>query len=211
MSGRSPSRIYLVAKRTLDLILAGGGLIVFSPVIAVVALLVRWHLGSRVLFRQARAGRDCETFVLIKFRSMRDAVSPTGEAMPDDERLTRLGRVLRRTSLDELPSLMNVLRGEMSIVGPRPLPLDYMPLYSAEQQRRHLVLPGLTGWAQVHGRNAVDWGDRLALDAWYVQHQSFALDLRILMRTVKVVLSGRGVSAPGQATMTRFTGLAPDK
>jgi lipopolysaccharide/colanic/teichoic acid biosynthesis glycosyltransferase len=202
-------RAYPVAKRALDLVLAAGMLLVLAPLLTLTWALVRWRLGSPVMFRQARAGRDCVPFVLTKFRTMRDAVSADGEPLPDEARMTPFGDMLRRTSIDELPSLIHVLRGEMSFVGPRPLPVSYLPLYSAEQQLRHTVPPGLTGWAQVNGRNAVDWDERFALDVWYVRNASFALDLKILLLTVKVVLSRRGVSAPGQATMSRFTGSSP--
>ncbi len=190
-------------KRVLDMIGALTGLIVLSPVMVVLWVVVRIGLGSPVLFRHERPGLRGAPFVLVKFRTMR--ASPGGESN-DADRLTRLGRLLRATSLDELPELWNVVRGEMSLVGPRPLLMEYLPLYSPEQARRHEVRPGITGWAQVHGRNAVDWPERLALDAWYVDHHSLGLDLQILWRTIAQVLSRRGVNQPGHVTMEPFRG-----
>ena len=197
------------AKRALDVLGAAVALVVLSPVMLAVAVLVRLRLGTPVLFRQARPGRDGRPFVLLKFRTMTDARDEDGELLPDGERLTALGRFLRRTSVDELPELLNVLRGDMSLVGPRPLLPEYLPLYSAEQARRHEVRPGITGWAQVNGRNAVSWDDKLALDVWYVDHRSLRLDAEILGRTVANVLSGHGVSAPGHATTEKFRGSTP--
>ncbi|MCD9622748.1 sugar transferase [Rhabdothermincola salaria] len=188
-----------------DVVVAATALVVLWPVVAVVAVLVRLRLGSPVLFRQRRLGRMGRPFELVKFRTMTDARGPDGSLLPDAERLTGLGRVLRRTSLDELPELVNVLRGEMSLVGPRPLPERYLERYSPEERRRHLVRPGITGWAQVQGRNALDWNERLAADVWYVDNRSFRLDLKILARTVAVVLHGGGVSAPDHATMAELT------
>jgi lipopolysaccharide/colanic/teichoic acid biosynthesis glycosyltransferase len=193
-------------KRLFDLSVAIVALILLSPLIAVVALAVRINMGSPLLFRQARPGWHGKPFTLLKFRTMRDGADGSGQMLPDDERLTPFGRFLRRTSFDELPELINVLKGEMSLVGPRPLLLEYVPLYSAEQARRHEVRPGITGLAQVSGRNAISWEERLRLDAWYVDHRSFALDLRILWQTVVNVLAARGISEPGQATMQRFRG-----
>ena len=167
----------------------------------VVALLIRARLGAPILFRQQRPGLGGRSFLLYKFRTMRE-----GEALPDAERLTPLGAALRRASLDELPQLFNVLRGEMSLVGPRPLLMEYLPLYSARQARRHEVLPGITGWAQVNGRNATSWPERFELDVWYVEHRSFGLDLKILWLTLARVFSGADVSQPGQATMEKFRG-----
>ena len=172
--------------------------------LVVVAGLVRWKLGSPVFFRQKRPGCGEQIFEMIKFRSMRLAVDAKGRILPDSERLTPFGRRLRSTSLDELPELINVLRGEMSLVGPRPLLVDYLERYSAVQRRRHLVPPGLTGWVQVNGRNALSWEEKFALDVWYVEHRSFWLDLCILYRTVWHVLSRQGISAPGDATMPEF-------
>ncbi len=194
------------AKRAVDVAVAAAGLTVGLPVLGGVALLVRWRLGSPVLFRQQRPGRGGVPFTLIKFRTMRDATDAAGQPLSDAERLTPFGRLLRSTSLDELPELWNVLKGEMSLVGPRPLLTRYLPLYSAEQARRHEVRPGITGWAQVSGRNALAWPERLAMDVWYVDHRSLALDLRILAATVWKVVRRDGVAEAGQATMTPFTG-----
>lgn len=173
---------------------------------AVVAVLVRVRLGAPVLFRQERPGRGGRPFDLVKFRTMSDARGPDGQLLPDDQRLTGFGRWLRATSLDELPELWNVLRGDMSLVGPRPLLMEYMPLYSQTQRRRHDVRPGITGWAQVHGRNAVNWNERFVLDIWYVDHRSLALDLRILLLSLGAVVTRRGIAADGHATMPRFRG-----
>jgi sugar transferase EpsL len=193
-------------KRLLDVAIAGGGLLVGWPVIALVAVLVRWRLGSPVLFRQERVGYHGRSFELTKFRTMTDHRAPDGSLLPDEVRLTALGRFLRSTSLDELPELLHVLRGEMSLVGPRPLPAAYLDRDSARQARRHDVLPGLTGWAQVNGRNSTGWAERLEMDVWYVDNRSLWLDLRILCRTIAVVLRRQGVSEDGHATMTEFLG-----
>jgi lipopolysaccharide/colanic/teichoic acid biosynthesis glycosyltransferase len=197
-----------VLKRGIDVLGASAALVVLSPVLAVVALLVRVRMGSPVLFRQQRPGRGGRPFELTKFRTMTDTRSPDGALLPDAERLTALGRFLRRTSIDELPELLNVVRGDMSLVGPRPLLMEYLPLYSPEQARRHDVRPGVTGWTQVNGRNALTWDEKFALDVWYVDHRSTRLDLDIIGRTVSQVLSGHGVSAPGHATMEPFRGSA---
>jgi lipopolysaccharide/colanic/teichoic acid biosynthesis glycosyltransferase len=191
-------------KRGFDFLIALAALLVLAPLLLVLALLVRIKLGAPVLFCQPRPGRHGEVFVLWKFRTMTDARDASGKLRTDEERLTPFGRMLRATSLDELPELWNVLRGEMSLVGPRPLLVEYLPRYSAEQARRHEVRPGLTGWAQVNGRNATTWDERLRLDVWYVDHASFLLDLRILWRTVGLVFRREGVSAPGTATMPEF-------
>ncbi|HZT62740.1 MAG TPA: sugar transferase [Burkholderiales bacterium] len=193
-------------KRFLDITLAGTGLLVLSPLILAVAALVPSLMGRPILFAQTRPGRGARPFVLYKFRTMSDASDAQGKPLPDAERLTGLGRFLRATSLDELPQLWNVLRGEMSLVGPRPLLMEYLPLYSPEQARRHEVRPGITGWAQVNGRNAQSWDERLSLDVWYVDHRSLWLDAKILWRTLLKVLRSEGVSRPGHATMPRFTG-----
>ena len=193
-------------KRALDILGAGLGLVVLSPLLVAVALAIRWRMGGPVLFRQVRPGLNGRPFRMLKFRTMRDATDAEGRPLPDAERLTPLGRWLRATSIDELPELWNVLRGDMSLVGPRPLLMDYLPLYSAEQARRHTVRPGLTGWAQVNGRNALTWDQKFALDLWYVDHRSLALDLHILWLTVRKVLAREGISAAGEATMPRFTG-----
>ena len=205
MSPQPPRRSGLV-KRSFDLLASILLLVLVSPLLVVLAAVIRWRLGSPVLFRQVRPGKDARPFVLRKFRTMRDARGPDGELLPDVDRLTPLGRFLRASSLDELPELVNVLRGEMSLVGPRPLLTEYVPLYSAEQARRHEVRPGITGWAQVNGRNALDWPARLKLDVWYVDHRSFWLDLRILWLTFWKVVRREGISQPGQATMERFRG-----
>jgi len=193
-------------KRGLDIFAACVGLVAFAPAIAVVAALIRATMGRPILFAQTRPGRNGNTFTLYKFRTMSEATGAAGELLPDAERLTAVGRFLRRYSLDELPQLWHVLRGDMSFVGPRPLLVEYLPLYSVEQARRHEVRPGITGWAQVNGRNAQSWDERLRLDVWYVDHQSFWLDLRILCLTALKVLSSEGVNRPGHATMPRFTG-----
>ncbi len=193
-------------KRLVDLVGAGTALVVLAPVMAAVAVLIRIRLGSPVWFRQERAGRNGMPFVLTKFRTMTDARDEHGALRPDAERLTPFGAFLRSTSLDELPELIHVLRGEMSLVGPRPLPTAYLDRYSDRQARRHDVLPGLTGWAQVNGRNGTSWAERLEADVWYVEHRSLLLDLRILWRTVRVVIRRDGVSEEGSATMTEFTG-----
>jgi lipopolysaccharide/colanic/teichoic acid biosynthesis glycosyltransferase len=201
--------MYAFEKRALDVVGAAVGLVVLSPLLLAIAIAVRVVHGSPVLFRQARPGRFGVPFELCKFRTMTDRRGPDGELLPDVDRLTRLGRFLRRTSLDELPELLNVLRGDMSLVGPRPLLLEYLPLYSAEQARRHEVRPGITGWAQVNGRNAQTWPDRFRLDVWYVDHASLRLDLEILGRTVTTVLGGEGISETGHATRENFRGDEP--
>jgi len=193
-------------KRAFDIAVSMVGLIVLAPLIGCTALLILFAMGRPVLFRQVRPGFHGRPFTLCKFRTMSDAVDSSGESLPDAERLTRVGRFLRRTSLDELPQLWNVLRGDMSLVGPRPLLVEYLPLYSPEQARRHEVRPGITGWAQVNGRNAQTWEERLRLDVWYVDHRSFFMDLKILWLTLIRVLRSEGVSQPGHATMPRFTG-----
>lgn len=193
-------------KRIMDATLAATLLLLLAPLLAALALLVRARLGRPVLFRQQRPGLHGAPFELVKFRTMRDAVDAHGLPLSDAERLTGFGRWLRSTSLDELPELWNVLRGDMSLVGPRPLLAEYLSLYSAEQARRHEVRPGLTGWAQVNGRNAIPWPERLALDVWYVDHVSLWLDLRILGRTVRNVLRREGIAQEGQATVERFRG-----
>ena len=193
-------------KRALDVAMAGVLGVIALPIAAIVTLAVLVQLGRPVLFRQRRPGLHGKPFMLMKFRTMRDAVAPDGTPLPDAERLTGLGKFLRATSLDELPELWNVLRGDMSLVGPRPLLMEYLPYYSAKQRRRHDVRPGITGWAQVQGRNAVSWEERFKLDVWYVDHRSVWLDLKILAATVPAVLSRRGISAPGDVTMPKFTG-----
>jgi lipopolysaccharide/colanic/teichoic acid biosynthesis glycosyltransferase len=195
-----------MVKRLFDIAVSGLALIMLSPVLAVVAIGVRYKLGTPVLFRQVRPGLHCRPFELIKFRTMRDGKDTHGEPLPDAARMTRSGSFLRATSLDELPELWNVLKGEMSLVGPRPLLMDYLPLYSPSQLRRHEVLPGVTGLAQVSGRNALSWDERFALDVWYVDNRSFWLDLKILASTVAKVFQREGINAPGSATMEKFGG-----
>lgn len=196
-------------QRIFDIFAACLGLIVFSPVLIIVAILVGRQMGKPVLFRQTRPGLHGVPFLMIKFRTMRDAVDASGVPLPDAARLTRLGRFLRSSSLDELPELWNVLKGEMSLVGPRPLLMEYLPLYSAEQARRHEVRPGVTGWAQVNGRNALSWEEKFALDLWYVENRSLWLDLKIVWLTIRKVIKRDGISAEGEATMPKFTGSTP--
>lgn len=193
-------------KRVLDVVVALIALVLLAPVLGVVAALVRWKLGAPVLFRQVRPGVGGRPFSILKFRTMTDERDAHGVLLPDSERLTRFGRFLRASSLDELPELWNVLRGDMSLVGPRPLRMDYLELYSPEQARRHEVRPGITGWAQINGRNASSWPDRLAMDVWYVDHRSLWLDVKILFLTVWKVLRREGISADGHATMPPFRG-----
>ena len=193
-------------KKIFDVTVALGALAILSPVLGVVAIIVRAQLGAPVLFCQTRPGLQGKPFSILKFRTMTNARDAQGNLLPDAQRLTRFGRFLRSTSLDELPELFNVLRGDMSLVGPRPLLMAYLPLYSAEQARRHEVRPGITGWAQVNGRNALSWEEKFAMDVWYVDHRSLWLDMKILVLTVRKVLARDGISAAGEATMPRFTG-----
>jgi sugar transferase EpsL len=195
-----------ISKRVFDLCLALPLLVLVSPILGIVAILVRLNLGTPVLFHQVRPGFMGRPFVNLKFRTMRDAVNPQGQPLPDSIRLTSLGRFLRSLSLDELPELFNVLRGEMSLVGPRPLLLQYLERYSPEQARRQHVLPGITGWAQINGRNALSWEDKFALDVWYVDHWSLWLDVRILALTPWKALKREGISQPGHATAEEFMG-----
>jgi sugar transferase EpsL len=193
-------------KRMLDVVAAVAGMILLSPVFLTVAIAVRMAMGRPVLFRQSRTGYKEHPFTLYKFRTMTVAVDSHGESLPDQERLTRTGQFLRHTSLDELPQLWNVLRGDMSLVGPRPLLLQYLPRYTPQQRRRHEVLPGLTGWAQVMGRNSLSWDQRLKLDTWYVEHRSVWLDFRILAMTLRSLILSRGISHNGHVTMPEFFG-----
>ena len=193
-------------KRAFDIAASTSALIVLSPVLAITAYKVKKELGSPVLFRQTRPGLHGRPFEMIKFRTMKDATDKEGNALPDSERLTEFGKKLRASSLDELPELWNVLKGDMSLVGPRPLLMEYLPLYNAEQAKRHNVRPGVTGYAQVNGRNSLSWEDKFKLDTWYVEHQSLWLDMKILLKTVKKVIIKDGISADGEATMTKFTG-----
>lgn len=199
---------YHEGKRAFDLLVALLAIALLSPVLLAVWALVRVRLGSPVLFRQVRPGLGGRPFTLIKFRTMLDAADRNGLPLPDGQRLTPFGRRLRATSLDELPELWNVLKGDMSLVGPRPLLMQYLARYTPEQGKRHEVRPGLTGWAQINGRNAIDWDEKLALDIWYVDHRSFRLDLEILWRTVWMVLARRGISAGEHETMPEFLGTS---
>lgn len=193
-------------KRLFDLGLVIALLPVLLPVMAIVALIVRRQMGSPVIFRQQRPGLHGEPFEMLKFRTMRDAVDQDGRPLADAERITDFGHFLRASSLDELPELWNVVKGEMSLVGPRPLLMDYLPLYDAEQARRHDVRPGVTGWAQINGRNALTWEQKFALDSWYVDNRSLWLDVGILFSTLAKVLKREGISADGEATMPKFVG-----
>jgi lipopolysaccharide/colanic/teichoic acid biosynthesis glycosyltransferase len=195
-----------MSKRLFDILAAVIGLIVLSPVIAIVAYLIRKRLGSPVLFRQVRPGLNGKPFEMVKFRTMRDAMDANGNPLPDSERMTDFGRFLRSSSLDELPELWNVIKGDMSLVGPRPLLMEYLPLYDKAQLRRHEVRPGVTGWAQINGRNALSWEEKFKLDVWYVDNQSLWLDLKIILRTIKKVLIKDGISAEGEVTMSKFSG-----
>lgn len=193
-------------KRLLDLVVAAGALIMLSPILLILYVLVRINLGKPVLFRQMRPGLHGKPFELLKFRSMRDAVDKSGNMLADSERLTPFGRKLRASSLDELPSLVNIIRGDLSLVGPRPLLMEYLPLYNNWQRRRHEVRPGLTGLAQVNGRNAISWDEKFILDVWYVDNRSLLLDLKILAQTLVKVLRRDGITASGEATMPPFSG-----
>jgi lipopolysaccharide/colanic/teichoic acid biosynthesis glycosyltransferase len=193
-------------KKLLDFIVPLVAVVLLSPVYVIIAIFVRFKLGSPVLFKQKRPGLHGNLFEMIKFRSMRDGIDKNGNHLPDSERLTPFGEKIRSLSLDEIPGLWNVLKGDMSLVGPRPLLVEYLPLYSQEQAKRHNVLPGITGWAQVNGRNTISWEDKFKLDVWYVENQSFWLDITILLLTVKKVIVKEGISADGEVTMTRFSG-----
>lgn len=197
-------------KRFLDVVLASVGLVLVLPLTVLLSLRIRQHFGKPILFRQTRPGIGGHPFQLLKFRSMKDVRDSQGHLLPDDKRLSNFGRWLRSTSLDELPELWNVLRGDMSLVGPRPLLMEYLPLYSPEQARRHDVRPGITGWAQINGRNAISWEEKFRLDVWYVDNQSLWLDLKILFLTILRVFQRSGISAEGEATMPKFTGSPVD-
>jgi lipopolysaccharide/colanic/teichoic acid biosynthesis glycosyltransferase len=196
----------LMAKRTFDLLISGLAIILLSPLLLLAAAAVAVRIGRPIIFKQLRPGRFGAPFAILKFRTMTDERDAEGNLLPDELRLTSLGRLLRATSLDELPGLWNVFRGDMSLVGPRPLLVEYLPLYSREQARRHEVRPGITGWAQVNGRNAITWEEKFALDLWYVDNVSMALDLKILCLTLRKVLVREGISHGGDATMPRFRG-----
>ena len=193
-------------KRLFDFLLAIMATMIFLPIILVLVLMIRCVIGSPVIFKQMRPGLYGNVFYIYKFRTMSNAKNSNGELLSDAERMTKFGKFLRSTSLDELPSLLNVLKGEMSLVGPRPLLVEYLPLYNGVQARRHEVRPGVTGWAQVNGRNAISWEDKFALDVWYVDNQSFCLDIKITFMTIKKVFIRSGISAEGEATMPKFTG-----
>ena len=197
-------------KRLLDIIIASIALILLSPLYAFVAYKVKKNLGSPVLFRQVRPGLNGKPFEMIKFRTMKDAVDAQGNPLTDSERLTPFGKMLRSTSLDEMPELWNVIKGDMSVVGPRPLLMEYLPLYNEEQAKRHNVRPGMTGHAQVNGRNAISWEEKFKLDTWYVENQSIWLDFKIMFKTVHKVLAKDDISAEGEATMSKFTGTKTD-
>lgn len=193
-------------KRILDIVLASFGLILLAPVIGIVAVCIRCTLGSPVIFSQVRPGLHGKPFKMVKFRTMLDACDAEGNPLPDSQRMTRFGSFLRSSSLDELPELWNVLKGDMSLVGPRPLLMEYLPLYSPEQYRRHEARPGVTGWAQINGRNALSWEDKFKLDIWYVDNQSIWLDIKIIFLTMKKVFMRDGISAEGEVTMSKFQG-----
>lgn len=193
-------------KRMMDVLISLLLFVLFAPIIFIVAILVKYKLGSPILFRQQRPGLNGRPFFLYKFRTMADWKDSRGVLLPDEKRLTSFGSFLRRFSLDELPQLMNVLKGDLSLVGPRPLLMEYLPLYTEEQAKRHLVRPGITGWAQVHGRNAITWEEKFKLDVWYVNHQTLVLDIKILFLTVKKVIQSEGISEANHVTVARFTG-----
>ena len=193
-------------KRIIDLLVSTSGLFLLAPIFALLALLVRFNLGAPVLFKQVRPGRFGEPFEMIKFRTMQNTTDENGQLLCDAKRITPFGNFLRNSSLDELPELWNVFKGEMSLVGPRPLLMEYLPLYSPEQFRRHDIRPGITGWAQVRGRNAISWEEKFGYDVWYVENQSTILDMKIILMTIKKVFSREGITAVGETTMPGFTG-----
>lgn len=196
-----------IVKRIFDFTASLCGLILLSPILIVVALLIRLNLGSPIFFTQDRVGKNNKVFKMIKFRSMKDGVDKNGNLLPDEMRLTKFGKILRSTSLDELPELINVLKGDMSLIGPRPLLVDYLPLYNENQVRRHNVLPGLTGWAQINGRNSLSWNEKFNLDIWYVDNWSLTLDIKIFFLTIYKVFKREGISQDGNVTMERFNGF----
>lgn len=195
-----------VVKRVFDVLVSGTALVILSPLVLLIAIQIKRKLGSPVLFKQIRPGLHGKPFEMIKFRTMLDRTDANGDPLPDAERLTGFGRWLRSTSLDELPELLNVFRGEMSLVGPRPLLMEYLPLYSTEQAHRHSVRPGITGWAQINGRNDISWEEKFSLDLWYVNSRSMWLDIKIIYLTLKKTIAREGISAKGEATMAPFTG-----
>lgn len=196
----------MIIKRIFDLLFSIIVLLLLSPVILIIAILVKLNLGSPILFTQERIGKDNKKFKMYKFRTMKDAMGKDGKQLPDSERLTKFGKILRSTSLDELPELINILKGEMSLIGPRPLLVEYLKLYNEEQIKRHNVLPGLTGWAQINGRNAISWTEKFKLDVWYVENWSLGLDIKIFFLTVYKVFKREGISGEGQATVAYFDG-----
>ncbi len=196
----------MIIKRVFDLLFSIIVLLLLSPVILIIAILVKLNLGSPILFTQERIGKDNKKFKMYKFRTMKDAVGKDGKQLPDSERLTKFGKILRSTSLDELPELINIVKGEMSLIGPRPLLVEYLPLYNDDQIKRHNVLPGLTGWAQINGRNAISWTEKFKLDVWYVENWSLGLDIKIFFLTVYKVFKREGISGEGQATVAYFDG-----
>ncbi|MDO5668205.1 MAG: sugar transferase [Alcaligenaceae bacterium] len=198
-------------KRLFDIVASFIGLIFLSPIFVLLYFKIKKEMGSPVLFSQVRPGKDAKPFRMYKFRSMKNATDEAGNPLPDDQRLTPFGAKLRSSSLDELPELWNVFKGEMSLVGPRPLLMEYVPLYSQDQYRRHEVRPGITGWAQVNGRNAISWEDKFKLDVWYVDNRSFLLDIKIILLTLKKVFVKEGISATGEATMPKFTGSSTEQ
>ncbi|HFT8292649.1 TPA: sugar transferase [Clostridium perfringens] len=200
------NKFKLFIKRTFDIIASLGGLIVLSPIMIICAILIRINLGSPIFFKQKRIGKDNKEFEMIKFRTMKDAVDKEGNQLPDELRLTKVGQILRSLSIDELPELINILKGDMSLIGPRPLLVKYLPLYNERQIRRHEVLPGLTGWAQVNGRNNLTWNEKFELDVYYVENWSLKLDLKIFFLTFYKVFKREGISQDGQATMEYFNG-----
>ena len=193
-------------KRLLDIIISLSALILLAPLYAIIGYKVKKNLGSPIFFKQTRPGLQAQPFDMIKFRTMKDATDASGNLLPDSMRMTAFGKMLRSSSLDELPELWNVLKGDMSLVGPRPLMMEYVPLYNKEQTRRHEMRPGITGWAQINGRNAISWEEKFQLDVWYVDNHSIWLDLKILLLTLKKVFIKEGISADGEVTMTKFTG-----
>ncbi|MCD9464121.1 sugar transferase [Photobacterium phosphoreum] len=193
-------------KRFTDILISASALVLLSPIIVILSWKIRKNLGSPILFRQIRPGLNGKPFEMIKFRSMKDAVDKDGNQLPNNERLTSFGKKLRSSSLDELPEFWNVLKGDMSLIGPRPLLMEYLPLYTQEQNRRHDIRPGVTGWAQINGRNAISWQDKFKLDVWYIEHQSLWLDIKIIFLTVKKIIIKEGVNASSDITMEKFTG-----
>ncbi len=210
MTVQKTQQLSLALKRVLDFVTAAVALVVLAPMMGIVAALIRAAMGSPVVFRQQRPGMKCKPFTLFKFRTMQEPLGPDGKPLPDEQRLTRLGRVLRRLSVDELPQLFNVLRGDLSLVGPRPLLMQYIERYTLEQMRRHEVKPGITGWAQVNGRNAVTWEERFRLDLWYVDNWSLILDLKILLLTLALVVKGEGIGHEGYESMPEYMGSRSD-